>query len=77
MPIFEYRCGSCGHEFEYLTRAGSAPECPKCNGRDLEKQLSVFAVSAGSSSSAAGIPADSPCATCGVPGGPGACGMRS
>ena len=75
MPIYEYKCGGCGHQFEHLTRAGVTPACPKCQGQDLEKQLSVFAVNAGGSPSSAGIPADSPCASCGIPGGPGACGM--
>ena len=75
MPIYEYKCGSCGHRFEHITRAGVAPACPKCQGEDLEKQLSVFAVGAAGSSSP-GISADSPCASCGIPGGPGACGMR-
>ena len=45
MPLFEYRCESCGHRFEQLTRAGVAPSCPKCQGEQLEKQLSTFAVS--------------------------------
>jgi putative FmdB family regulatory protein len=75
MPLFEYRCESCGHRFEQLTRAGVAPACPKCQGEQLEKQLSTFAVSVQGSSPGTGIPADSPCARCGVPGGPGACGM--
>ncbi len=75
MPLFEYRCSSCGHRFEFLARAGVTPKCPECAGESLEKQLSVFAVGASGPSSSAKIPADSPCATCGVPGGPGACGM--
>jgi putative FmdB family regulatory protein len=74
MPLFEYRCADCGHQFEFLARGGAAPVCPKCESRSLEKQLSVFAVGASSGPSPK-IPADSPCATCGVPGGPGACGM--
>ena len=75
MPLFEYRCESCGHAFEHLARAGAAPSCPKCHGEKLEKQLSVFAVNVPASASGASIPADSPCASCGVPGGPAACGM--
>jgi putative FmdB family regulatory protein len=75
MPLFEYRCESCGHRFEQLTRSGVAPACPKCQGERLEKQLSTFAVSVQGSSPSSGIPADSPCAGCHVPGGPGACGM--
>ena len=74
MPLFEYRCESCGHCFEHLVRAGVAPACPKCQGEKLEKQLSVFAVNVPASGGAS-FPADSPCASCGVPGGPAACGM--
>jgi len=48
MPLFEYGCRSCGQHFEYLTRADQAPSCPSCSSTDLEKQLSVVAVSAGS-----------------------------
>jgi putative FmdB family regulatory protein len=75
MPLFEYQCGSCGHRFEYLTRADTVPSCPKCESADLEKQLSVFAVGASRVSPGPKPPADSPCASCGVPGGPGSCGM--
>jgi len=75
MPLFEYRCEPCGHRFEQLTRAGVAPACPTCGSEQLEKQLSVFAVSVSGSSAGPSVPADSPCASCGVPGGPGACGM--
>jgi putative FmdB family regulatory protein len=74
MPLFEYRCADCGHQFEFLTRGDAAPACPKCESRSLEKQLSVFAVGASSGTSPK-IASDSPCARCGIPGGPGACGM--
>jgi putative FmdB family regulatory protein len=73
MPIFEYRCQSCGHQFEHITRGDARPSCPECHGDQLEKMLSVFAVGAGASIGK--IPSDGPCATCGIPGGPGACGM--
>lgn len=75
MPLFEYRCEACGHQFEFLTRGDATPSCPNCHGTALEKQLSVFAVGAAGAGTGH-IPADSPCASCGVPGGPGACGMR-
>ncbi|HUE96946.1 MAG TPA: zinc ribbon domain-containing protein [Longimicrobiaceae bacterium] len=46
MPIFEYRCTSCSHVFEKLILRNSAPpECPECEGKDLEKLLSLSAVS--------------------------------
>jgi len=41
MPLFEYRCDACEHEFEQLVRAGETIECPHCQGRKLEKLLSA------------------------------------
>ena len=34
MPIYEYRCSSCGHRFEKIQKSsGSRPaRCPKCRG---------------------------------------------
>ncbi len=45
MPIFEYKCSSCGELFETLVRSNSQPTCPNCGGSYLAKQLSVFASS--------------------------------
>lgn len=46
MPLYEYVCRACGHEFELLVLGGSAaPTCPSCNTSDLERLLSGFAVS--------------------------------
>ena len=44
MPIFEYSCQSCGHQFEFL-QIPSAPAaaCPQCHGQSLERLLSGFA----------------------------------
>lgn len=44
MPIFEYSCRACRHEFEALVRSGDAPSCPACASQDLEKLLSAVAV---------------------------------
>ncbi len=44
MPIYEYRCRACRHDFETLVRAGDTPACPSCATTDLEKQISLFAV---------------------------------
>ena len=73
MPIFEYICKECHHQFEALVYGKEKAECPKCHARKLEAQLSVFAVSAKGSS-----PAASPsrgCGSCGDPRGPGACSL--
>jgi putative FmdB family regulatory protein len=45
MPIYEYRCRACGHEFEQLVLASVIPACPECQSRTLERLLSGFAVS--------------------------------
>ncbi len=35
MPIYGYRCRTCGHEFEVLQKMSDAPlkTCPKCSGQ--------------------------------------------
>ena len=46
MPLYEYLCRSCSHEFEVLVRPGDAvPTCTSCGSADLEKLLSHLAVS--------------------------------
>jgi putative FmdB family regulatory protein len=71
MPLFEYVCRDCQHQFETLVTASRQPVCPVCDSRELEKQLSVFAVGAKSDAGRAAAPG--PCGTCGDPRGPGAC----
>lgn len=45
MPLYDYLCRGCGHEFEALVRAGGdAPACPECHSADLERLLSTFAM---------------------------------
>lgn len=43
MPIYEYRCTSCGHELEALQKLSDAPltECPACKGATLHKKVSA------------------------------------
>jgi putative FmdB family regulatory protein len=45
MPIYDYQCRHCGHEFEMLVLKGSVATCPSCQSDDLEQLLSGFAVS--------------------------------
>jgi len=70
MPIFEYICKDCHHEFEALVFGKDKAECPKCHGRKLEPQLSVFAAPAKSDSAPMSA---GPCGSCGDPRGPGSC----
>lgn len=44
MPIFEYTCRACGHQFELLVLPGVTPACPACAGQDLERLVSLPAV---------------------------------
>jgi putative FmdB family regulatory protein len=46
VPLFDFECRACGHEFEALVRpTDPAPTaCPRCGATDLEKQLPTFAV---------------------------------
>jgi len=43
MPIYEYRCTSCGHELEALQKLSDAPlsECPACHRAALQKKVSA------------------------------------
>ncbi|HEU4922547.1 MAG TPA: zinc ribbon domain-containing protein [Burkholderiales bacterium] len=70
MPIYEYACCACGHEFETLVRNGEQPACANCASPDLEKKLSVFAAHGD------GEAQPMPCVTCGHPGGPGSCDLN-
>jgi putative FmdB family regulatory protein len=46
MPLYEYECRHCGHQFEYLVLHSSrAAECPACSAKDLEQLISMCAVS--------------------------------
>jgi putative FmdB family regulatory protein len=45
MPIYEYECRGCGHQFEQLIRTGDTPACPSCHAQDLERLLSHSSVS--------------------------------
>jgi len=43
MPIYEYLCENCGHEFETLQKVSDAPlrECPKCQQERLVKKITA------------------------------------
>jgi len=71
MPIYEYACRACGHEFETLVRASETPGCESCGSPELEKKPSVFAAQKGAREAA-----PAPCGTCGHPGGPGSCAIN-
>jgi putative FmdB family regulatory protein len=70
MPIFEFSCCRCGHEFEKLVAASAGtPACPKCSCKKVAKKFSVFGSKSGgkfTASSGGGCSgcAKSSCASC-------------
>ncbi len=44
MPIYEFLCPDCNRIFSFLSKSfkeDRVPNCPKCNGKNLTKQLSL------------------------------------
>jgi putative FmdB family regulatory protein len=43
MPIYEYACQACGHDFEAIQKFSDAPlsECPVCGQPQLKKLISA------------------------------------
>jgi len=43
MPIYEYRCASCGYQKDFLQRLSDAPlaDCPECGKRTFSKQVTA------------------------------------
>jgi putative FmdB family regulatory protein len=41
MPIYEYVCKACGHEFEKLIRGGKTPACTSCGAVEIERVFSL------------------------------------
>jgi putative FmdB family regulatory protein len=58
MPIYEFICSKCEHEFEALVpRPGAKAPCPECGGKRVKQKISApggFSVSGSSGSCAAG-----------------------
>jgi len=43
MPIYEYRCGDCGHQQEFLQKVGDAPitVCTQCGKPSFSKMVTA------------------------------------
>ncbi|MFQ5591632.1 MAG: zinc ribbon domain-containing protein [Phycisphaerae bacterium] len=73
MPVYEYACSNCEHEFENLVRtvAGGRrhPPCPSCGSRSVVRRPSVFAAREGGSKLRCS-PYSGECDRCGDAAGP-------
>ena len=43
MPIYAYRCGTCGHAKDVLQKISDAPltDCPACGAQTFSKQITA------------------------------------
>jgi putative FmdB family regulatory protein len=43
MPIYEYQCNACNHQFDVLQKMSDAPltDCPSCHKAALQKMMSA------------------------------------
>jgi putative FmdB family regulatory protein len=43
MPIYEYKCGACGFQKEFLQRISDQPltDCPECGKKSLSKMVTA------------------------------------
>jgi putative FmdB family regulatory protein len=46
MPIYEFACQDCGHEFEKIQSFSDSttPACPNCLGRHVQRRMSAPAI---------------------------------
>ncbi|MGO9096932.1 MAG: FmdB family zinc ribbon protein [Bryobacteraceae bacterium] len=68
MPLYEYRCSSCGAQFEQLRRmqdAGAPVACPKCQAPGAERLLPAISSHSGASPSQPASPCGAPDGACG------------
>jgi len=43
MPIYDYKCSNCGHQFELIQKFSDQPAeiCPKCSKSSVQKLVSA------------------------------------
>lgn len=70
MPIYEFKCNLCGHEFDKLTKINdnlAEIVCPQCGGQDAKKRISLCGCTqkGGQASSSCGSCSSNNCSSCG------------
>ena len=43
MPIYDYKCSNCGHQFELIQKFSDQPAeiCPQCSQKSVQKLVSA------------------------------------
>ena len=43
MPIYDYKCSNCGHQFELIQKFSDQPTeiCPQCSKKSVQKLVSA------------------------------------
>lgn len=43
MPIYDYKCSNCGHQFELIQKFSDQPAeiCPQCSEKSIQKLVSA------------------------------------
>ena len=57
VPVYEFYCADCHTIFKFLSRrvnTEKSPACPQCGRPELDRQISIFAISKGASKDAEG-----------------------
>lgn len=55
MPIYEFVCSGCQHQFEELCRnSEEKPKCPQCASAEVKRKFSSFATKGVSNKGASG-----------------------
>ena len=73
MPIYQFQCAKCGHDFEHMTRISARDAktpCPACGSVKTGRTLTAPAVHDGSPKASSAKPARA------HPGGCGCCARR-
>ena len=77
MPIYDYRCNSCGKTYDVYHKVREVTadvSCPSCNSLEYTKLMSIPAPATAVSGSSQGSPSSSSCETGGCCGG--SCGIN-
>ncbi len=43
MPLYDFKCRACSHDFDQIVKVGEIPNCPMCGAADVEKLLTFNA----------------------------------